>query len=99
MKNLTEYEMEILEILERFESEYHLEELVALKVDVNDVENLIWAYFKFDVDFKDFISTMKSDILTSEQICNVINRPLIYEQCKNKRTSKPDKPRTPQLKT
>ena len=91
MKNLTDYEMEILEQLERYAADHHLEELVALKVDVNDVENIIWTYLTFNKHFKDFISTMKSDILTSEQICNVMNRPLIYEQCKNKRTSQLDK--------
>jgi len=74
MKNLTEYEMEILEILERYEAEQYLDELVALDVDVNDVENLIWAYFKFDVDFKDFLSTMECENITSEQICNVLIR-------------------------
>jgi len=66
--------MEILKQLECFESEYHLDELVALNVDVNDVENLIWAYFKFDVHFKDFLSTMECENLTSEQICNVLTK-------------------------
>ena len=66
--------MEILEILERYEAEQYLDELVALDVDVNDVENLIWAYFKFDVDFKDFLSTMECENITSEQICNVLIR-------------------------
>ena len=95
MKKLTDYEMEILEILERYEAEHYLDELVALDVDVNDVENIIWAYLTFNKHFKDFISTMKSDILTSEQIFNVINRPLVYENHTDKRTSKSDKPRTP----
>ena len=80
MENLTNYEMEILEQLRCFDAEHYLKELVALDVDVNDVENLIWTYLTFNKHFKDFISTMKSDILTSEQIFNVINRPLIYEK-------------------
>jgi len=74
MKNLTEYEMEILEQLERFESEYHFEELVSLDVDVKDVENLIWAYLNLDISFKDFLSTMECENITSEQIYNVLTR-------------------------
>ena len=78
MKKLTDYEIKVLEQLERYECEQYFEELVDLKVDVNDVENIIWAYFKFDVHFKDFISTMECEKLTSEQICNVLTRLLDY---------------------
>ena len=66
--------MEILEQLERFESEYHFEELVSLDVDVKDVENLIWAYLNLDISFKDFLSTMECENITSEQIYNVLTR-------------------------
>jgi len=74
MKNLTDYEMEILKQLERYEAEQYLDELVALDVDVNDVENLIWPHIELNIHFKDFLSTMECENLTSEQICNVLIR-------------------------
>ena len=74
MKKLTDYEIKVLEQLERYECAQYFEELVDLKVDVNDVENIIWPHIELNIPFKYFLATMECEKLTSEQICNILIR-------------------------